>query len=146
MLYPTAGSRLYIADAPAEVPGAFPASGWVEVAEPEALGVLGVEWEAVEVSDMAIGEVGTLKGVLRRQPMQIILGDDPADPGQALIWAASRSSLSYPFRLVLPGGVLTRRWFGLVMAIGEVFDAANSVIRTEVTLQPTSQITRSEAS
>ncbi|MDQ7775541.1 MAG: hypothetical protein Q4615_06330 [Paracoccus aminovorans] len=144
MLYPTNGARLYIADAPADEVGAYPGSGWVEIGETEALGLLGVEWEQIDTADVEANAVGVLKGVMIRQPMEILLGNDPTDAGQRLIWAASRSRQSYPFRLLFPGGSVTRRWFALVMSIGEVFDSANSVIKLQVALQPTSDILRSE--
>lgn len=145
MLYPTNGARLYIANAPADDVGAYPGSGWIEIGETEALGLLGAVWESIESAGLDESAIGILKGAMRRSPMEIIIGNDPADEGQALIWTASRSQQSYPFRLVFPGGTITRRWFALVMTMAEVFDAANSVIKTQVTLQPTSDILRSEA-
>ena len=149
MLYPVAGSRLFIADAPADQPGAFPASGWVEIGETEALGLLGVEFDVETVDLLDCGPEGgseyALKGVRRRPEMQIVLGNDPLDPGQALLWAASRSRDSYPFRLVFPDGVTTRQWFALVIRLGEVFDSANAVMKLQVDLKPTSDIQRSEA-
>lgn len=153
MLMPTAGSRFYIADHPDD--GVFPtaepvpAAAWVEISETEALGMLGVEWR--EESTVLIGscdnelpEEVTAKGALRRLPMQVIFGNDPADPGQHLLWRAARSEDSYPFRLVFADGVTSRQWFALVMFIGEVYDAANSVIRLQATLKPTTAVTRSE--
>ena len=144
MLYPTAGARLYIANAPADGAGAYPGSGWVEIGEAEALGLLGLEWEHIETPDIEAPAIGSVKGAMRRQPMEIVMGNDPSDAGQALIWAASRSRESYPFRLVFPGGTITRQWFALVMGLSEVFDAANSIMKLQVVLQPTSDIQRSE--
>lgn len=144
MLYPTNGARLFIADAPVVGAGAYPSAGWVEIEEAEALGMVGVEWEQIEAGDLAEEAIGFLKGVMRRQPIEIVLGSDPGAAGQSLIWTASRSRLSYPFRLVFPGGTITRRWFALVMGIFEVFDSANSIIKLQVVLQPTSEIQRSE--
>lgn len=145
MLYPVAGSRLFIADAPAEEPGPFPVSGLVEIGETEALGLLGVEWETVDVTHLRSTGQETMKGLMLRPEMQIVLGNDPLDAGQALLWAASRSRDSYPFRLVFPDGVTTRQWFALVIRLGEVFDAANAVMKLQVDLKPTSDIQRSEA-
>lgn len=148
MLYPTAGSRLFIADAPVEDTGTLPAAGWVEIGSAEAIGMLGVEWDlttADVANDTQLGgpavEVAR-KAVLRRPEMPIILGNEPTDPGQVLLWAAVSSSLSYPFRLVFPGGATTRHWFALVIRIGEVFDTANSVMKLKVDLKPTSPVTR----
>lgn len=145
MLYSTNGAKLYIADAPVQEGGAFPGSGWLEVGETEALGAVGAEWEQIETADLAQDTMGVLKGVMRRQPIEIVMGNDPTDPGQFLLWAASRSRLSYPFRLVFSSGGYTRRWFALVMSVSEVFDSANSIVKLQVALQPTSEILRSEA-
>ena len=145
MLYPTAGSRLYIADAPALEWGPFPAAGWVEIGETEAIGLLGSEFDLVDAtylrSDGYAGEM-VMKGVERRPEMPVIMGNDPEDPGQLLLLKALRSSESFPFRLVLPDGVTMRHWFALVFRLGEVFDTANSVMKLQVDLKPTSAIER----
>jgi hypothetical protein len=145
MLYPTAGSRLFIADYPVDQDGTIPAGGWVEIGETEAIGMLGSEWD-VERADIAnrdneVVEMA-IKGVERRPEMPIILGNDPTDPGQLLLWTAARSRDSYPFRLVFPDGVTARSWFALVVRIGEVFDTANAVMKLQADLKPTSPIRR----
>lgn len=147
MLYSTAGSRLYIADAPTWPSGAFPASGWVEIGSAKSLGSLGVEYEMFNVTHM--GQDGPeellVKGVRRASAMPVILGLDPTDPGQVLLRAALLSNDAYPFRLILPDGTTTRRWWALVISMTEVFDAANAVMKLQAELKATSPITRSEA-
>lgn len=147
MLYPTAGSRLFIADYPVDQGGTIPVSGWVEIGETEAIGMLGSEWDveaADVVRDCASGDVMEFaaKGVERRPEMPIIMGNDPTDPGQLLLWKAARSRDSFPFRLVFPDGVTVRSWFALVIRIGEVFDAANSIMKLQADLKPTSATER----
>lgn len=147
MLFPTAGCRFYIADAPDA--GALPATGWVEIAETEALGVLGVEWgtEGADIiEDCAVDHAVevVVKSVLRRPPMPVILGLDVSDPGQMLLRRAALSTAAYPFRLVFPDGVTTRGWFALVLALSEVFDTANRVMKLQADLKQTSPIIRSE--
>lgn len=146
MLYSTAGSRLYVADVPVQETGALPASGWVEIGETEAIGMLGVEWDVQTADVMDNIENGpreaAAKGTLRRPEMPLILGNDPTDPGQLLLWRAARSQDSFPFRLVFPDGATTREWFALVIRIGEAFDTANGVMRLQVDLKPTSNIFR----
>lgn len=151
MLFPTAGSRFYIADAPTESAGALPVSGWVEIAETEALGILGVEWgtESADImescdADQHATEV-VAKSVLRRPPMPVILGLDVTDPGQMILRRAALSIDAYPFRLVFPDGVTTRGWFALVLSLSEVFDTANGVMKLQADLKPISTIIRSEA-
>lgn len=145
MLYPTAGSRLFIADVP--LYGGMPDDAWMEIGETEAIGFLGSEWDAATadvVSDVPsdFGQELTAKGIERRSIMPIIMANDPADPGQLALWRAARSHDSFPFRLVLPDGVTARTWSALVMRIGEVFDVANSVIKLQADLKPTSAIER----
>lgn len=140
MLYPTAGSRLFIADPLTAEP--------VEIGEVEAIGLLGSQWdvktadvlEGCDADDHAI-EVA-VKSVERRPEMQVIMGNDPADPGQLLLWQAVRSLDSFAFRLALPDGVTKREWQALVIGLGEVFDTANSVMKLQVDLKPTSATLR----
>lgn len=152
MLYPVGGSRFFIADAPVASwaePGA-PAAAWVEIEGMEAFGLLGVEWAVVTADvmngcgpDNGPGEFAA-KSALRRPEIPMILGNDPTDPGQALLWAASRSRDSFPFRIVFPDGVTVRSWYALVIRIGEVFDTANSVIKLQADLKPTSAVFRED--
>ncbi|WJS83546.1 hypothetical protein [Paracoccus sp. TOH] len=146
MLYPTAGSRIFIADAPTETPGTVPASGWVEIGEAEAIGMLGVAWDIVDATHLESpgGAEELMKGLVRRPPVQIIFGQDPGDVGQAILWQASRAREHYPVRLVFPGGARWRAWFGLVVGLSEVFDTANSIMKLQADILPSSQTIRSE--
>ncbi|SFB82341.1 hypothetical protein [Tropicimonas isoalkanivorans] len=145
MIYSTAGSRIFIADLP---DGPIPAAGWVEIGETETLGTLGVEWQMDEATVACDPdgpqEVEFAKSALRRQAMQIVLGNDLTDAGQVVLWKAAYSSSDFPFRLVLPDGVTERAWMGFVMRIGEVFGEADVVMRLEVDIQPNGAIQRSE--
>lgn len=146
MLFTTAGTRLFIAD-----PRVQAAGEWVEIAETEAFGLLGSEWQMDEV-DLAHmgdgdkgGEIFQAKRSIRRLPMQVVLGNDPADPGVLLLWKAHHSVSDFRFRLLFPDGVTARYWLGVVTAMREVFDTANSVMRLQADILPTTQITDSEA-
>lgn len=149
MLFPTAGCRFFTADidqigSPPHY-GALPVIPWVEISETEALGTLGSEWEMdeEEVPDETEedSEILYAKRTLRRGQMQVIVGNDPADPGQMLLWKAHGSKEGeFPFRLVFPDGITGRVWFGLVTGLFEVFDAANNVVRLQFTIQPTSAV------
>lgn len=139
MLYPTNGAKLYIADLPAYSPGSLPTAGWVEVGELEALGTLGIEWDMAEI-DLASMEGGSnfimqVKHARRSLPMQILMGHDPQDPGQQILRRAALAERDYPFRLVLPSGD-TRGWFALVIALSDIFDTANSVVKLQADLMP----------
>ena len=147
MLYPTAGSHLFIADAPTDRDGAI-SGAWVEIGETEALGGLGIEWTVSEADTAHMGGAGyimTAKRSRRATPMQIILGNDPTDPGQIILWQAAKSEQFYPFRLVLPDSTHSRQWLALVVSLVEVFDSANAAMKLQATLIPTHEIQRSEA-
>lgn len=141
MLYPTNGARLYIADLPAKWPGSLPVGGWAEVGETEALGSLGISWEMSEADIASVnGAPGSnvimqVKQSRRALPMQILMGHDPEDEGQQIMRRAALSEDHYPFRLELPSGD-TRSWFAMVVALSDVFDSANSVVKLQADLIP----------
>lgn len=142
MLFPVAGTRFFIADSvqdPQDPP--LPALDWVEVGETEAFGTLGGEYEMHEAHSFAQGYMA-MKGVHTPQVMQLVLGLDPADPGQARLLQAYYSPDAYAFRMLFPDGETERRWFALVTRLGEVFDAANNVMRMQVDLHPVTAIQR----
>lgn len=143
MLYPTAGSRLFIADTPA-APGSVAAGAWVEIGEAEALGTVGGSWQLVENAPVGAEVDAFLKDTFTPGVTQLVLGNDPADPGQALLWAALRSCDDYAFRILFRGGVLSRQWRALVVGMGDAFDTANGVIRLRADLQLTTRTWRSE--
>lgn len=148
MLFPVAGCRLFIADQPVESPRGpvtVPLGDWVEIGEAEAFGTLGGRYELLDThffSDDPDGGYAAMKGVHRPETMQVVLGLDPADPGQQALFKAYRSKDAFPFRLLFADGVTERQWFALVMSMGEVFDAANNVMRMLVDLHPAARIQR----
>lgn len=154
MLYPTSGSRLYIADAPTGRAGTIPSAGWVEIGETEALGLLGVEWQTdeAEIAEGPTGGLGvplvtwTSKRAKRALPMQVVMGNDPSDPGQIILAAAARSTDHYPFRLDFPNAGPSRRWLAQVISLADAFDGANGIVRLQAELMPSASadIIRSE--
>lgn len=148
MLFPVAGSRFFIANQPVESPSGpvtVAAGAWVEIGETEAFGNLGGRYELVDTHFMnGTPDEGyaAMKGVHTPDTMQLVLGLDPTDPGQLLLFQAYRSSNAFPFRLLFPDGVTNRQWFALVMSFGEVFDAANNVMRMQADLHPVSNVQR----
>ncbi len=141
MLFPVAGSRLYIAAGA----NASAVSGWIEVGSAESFGSAGVEWDMVDATSHLSTNAEVIKGLMRLRPMQIVMALDPDDAGQLLLWEASRSRDEYAFQLRFPiqGGVQPiRQWCALVIALDEVFDAANSLIKLLATLQPNGEIER----
>lgn len=125
------------------------ACDWVEIGETASIGFLGLEWDVqtADVMDHCGGDPSEIyeKGVLRRPEIQLIMGNDPDDAGQALLWEAARSKDAYSFRLLFSDQVTERTWTALAIRMGEVFDAANNLIRLQVDLKPTSQVYPGEA-
>ncbi|KIX18484.1 hypothetical protein [Paracoccus sp. 228] len=148
MLFATAGTRLFIADRDTTP---VPAGAWVEIAETEAVGFLGSQWNMAEAEIAYMGapdvemEVVQHKRSIRRLPMQVVMGNDPTDPGQRLLWAAHYSTRDFQFRLAFPDGTNARQWPGLVTAMSEVFDTANNVMRLQADILPTAQPTMTGA-
>ncbi|TNH41280.1 hypothetical protein [Paracoccus haeundaensis] len=142
MLFPVAGATFFIADLPTEDPSGMPDvpdASWVEINETEALGSLGGRYDLEEVHGMSDGPgegYTALKGAHRPDTMQVVLGLDPTDPGQLLLFKAYRSRDAFPFRLLFSDRITERRWFAMVLGLGEVFDAANNVMRLQVELHP----------
>lgn len=154
MLYPTAGCRLFIFESDVtwthddELVHHFDGEGWVEIGELEALGILGGRWETAEtevVDDQDQNMILVAKTARRRMPMQVILGMDPADAGQQLLWRAYKEVRAHRFRLDLPEGAGRRFVSCLVTEISEVYDTANSVIRLQVEILPTCDTLVSDA-
>ncbi len=142
MLYPTAGSRIYIADSPA-APGSVSGGAWVEIGEAEAIGSVGGQWSLQDVTHVESELAESMKGIQTPGVVQLVFGLDPADPGQVLLRDAFRSIDDFAFRIVLPGGTISRQWRALVVSLSEVFDSANAVIKLQADLQMTSEPWRS---
>jgi hypothetical protein len=143
MLFPTAGSRIYIADSPA-APGSVPGGAWVEIGEAEAIGSVGGQWELHDETDCEDTITRPFKGIQTPGVVQLVFGLDPADPGQVLLRDAFRSIDDFAFRIVLRGETISRQWRALVVSLSEVFDSANAIIKLQADLQMTSEPWRSE--
>lgn len=143
MLYPTAGSRIFIADDPS-APGSVPGGAWVEIGEPEAIGSVGGQWTQHDMTHVESEMAETMKGIFSPGVVQIVFGLDPADAGQVLLRTAFRAEGDFAFRILLPGGTISRQWRALVVAMSEAFDSANAIIKLQADLQMTSETWRSE--
>lgn len=136
MLFATAGSRLFIAPD-------FDPDDWTEIGEVEAIGSIGVEWDTVRtVAFPGPGDMPSelvAKTYRKAMPVQIIMGNDPADLGQAMLRQAVNNTGDYLFRLTFPDGGGDRVWSALVVGLAEVFDSANSLIRLQADLITTAR-------
>lgn len=150
MLYPTAGSRLFIANLPDTAYPSVAASEWVEIGEAESFGSVGFSWDTSESFWKNAEVVQTLKNAKRPSQMQLVTASDPTDPGQRILWRAGEEAATFPFRLVLPlqpgqSAAPERLWDGLVVSVDEAFDTANSVVKLLWGIVPQSNILRKDA-
>lgn len=154
-IHSTAGSSLFIG-IPKEqkstdfIIGDFSAANavtWKEVSEVEALGSVGDTSEAVNFTAIKDARTRTLKGPRSAGTMEVVCGLDQNDEGQQAIIAAERTIHDYEFRLVFndapPGGTPSERYFiAKVMSQSEQLDAANNVMKLNVSLGVNSNIVK----
>ncbi|MDR6101016.1 hypothetical protein QE369_001194 [Agrobacterium larrymoorei] len=122
---------------------------WKEVNEVEALGSVGDTSEAVNFTSVKDARTRTLKGPRSAGTMEVVCGLDGSDPGQQAVIAAERTIHDYEFRLVFndapPGGTPSERYFiAKVMSQSEQYDAANSVMKLNISLGVNSNIVKVE--
>lgn len=155
MLYATNGAKLFIGAAIAQQSDDFELTDfsgqtWLEIKELESLGTVGDT--SAEISIDIIGEQRTkrLKGTRSAGTMEVVCGLDSADAGQAAAVAAEKTIHDYAFKLVLndapAGGTPSERYFiAMVAAAPEAFDAANNVMKQQLSLWVNSNVVKVNA-
>jgi hypothetical protein len=156
-LFATAGSKLYIGNAPMAFTGTdfvvsdFNAVVWTNIGRLSNMGSAGDSSQLVTFD--AVGEKRTrkLKGTRNAGAMQIVAGLDYADPGQIALIAAEKTDYTYPFKFELndapPGGSPSLRFFtALVMGSAEQYNEANSVMQLLSSLEVDSNYVKVNAS
>jgi hypothetical protein len=124
---------------------------WQQMNEVEGIGTLGIDWDTINTADITTrDELGNpmsriAKTRVRGRLMQIVLANQPDDPGQQRLWAAARSAHDFAFRLDFPveasgDTAVQRLWLASVTSLGEVFDTANNVMKLQADLQLQSPI------
>lgn len=144
VLFPTNGSRFYVSASHAE-PGSVPPRAWSEIGEVESVGAVGGQWPVEQVDYLDAEYSAYLKsGNLGLGQVQFILGCDPDDEGQSMLWQAYRDKFEdFAFRAVFPDGQTSREWRAIVFGISEVWDAVNRVIMLQADTQLTVPVWRS---
>lgn len=141
------GARLYTSATPlTDVAGAADAIGdfqgltiATEIGLIENIGELGRVFETVTFQELATGRAFKLKGPYNDGQLQITVGQDLTDAGQAALksYVASDQN-TYPFKMTLVGADASYDtiYFGAkVMSFRTQLGAANAVIRAMVTLE-----------
>lgn len=117
---------------------------WSVITDMESLGTLGGQWEVsgqeVASEDPADGNRTIFHKVgLTPGPMQLVMGLNVADEGQAALWEAFASLDDAEFRIELPNGAW-RQFSALVIGLGEVLDVATDAARLQASLQINSEV------
>lgn len=79
----------------------YDALTYVEIGEVEDYGEIGDESSAVTFAAVGDARVRKLKGARDAGTMQLIVGKDALDPGQAALKAAEKTKFEYAFKIVL---------------------------------------------
>jgi hypothetical protein len=137
-----AKSRLFIGAANNTIStlAEFEAETWTEIKEVEDLGEFGVEGSEQKFLSLADGYVRKLKGSLDAGTLDVIVGRDPADPGQNQARAAAESWFKFPFKVILndrptPTGEDTVYYFrAVVTSAKSKYGTADDIVRTTIKL------------
>lgn len=98
----SAGAKFYIGPVnnTAEDETAYAALSYVEVGEVETLGEFGDSAQAVTFTSLGDARVRKLKGSFDAGDIALTVANDPADPGQIALVAASKTKFSYAIKVV----------------------------------------------
>ena len=142
------GTRLFVGgvalvniDAAASTLADFTAlSTTVEVGLIENLGEFGRVYQLVPFQSIATGRTYKLRGGFDDGAMQLTVGQDLTDAGQALLYQYGTTSdqATYPFRVLLNGAdpTVEEYFFGAkVMSFKTVLGPVNSVLKATIDLQ-----------
>lgn len=159
-MYPVAGSKFYIGDAPMDDQDAdfaaddFEAVVWTEVKGWVTMGASG-DAAALVTSDQ-IGNARTkkAKGTRNAGSMENVFDTVKDDPGQIALIAAEQTANNYPFRIVYNDAPTTgvsptpseSLFIGLVMSKSRAGGGANDPRRTNATIEINSNIVEIPAS
>ena len=144
------GAKLYIGGPNSDVDSFladYHADSYIEVGEVEDLGEFGDESATIEFTSLGDGRVRKLKGPRDAGTMNITVGDDMTDAGQAAMEAAEATIFDYNFKIVLNdaltiGGTGSNHFFiGKVMSKRRNVGNATNVVRRAFTVGINSAIT-----
>ncbi|HWV44131.1 hypothetical protein [Pseudorhodoplanes sp.] len=155
-LYPVAGCRFYIGNAPMAtqatdfVAADFNSVTWIEVDGWSQAGALGDAGALITTALINRGRDYKQKGTANAGSMQNVFGIIPGDAGQAALLAAGDASNknNYPFKVLLndptgsPATASKRLFVGLVTSAQEAMGEANTIQNLNATVEINSNIVR----
>lgn len=154
-IYATNGAKLFIGST-ITIPTAgvteasFTGQTWAEIGETENLGTVGDTSSEISFDGIAANRTRRLKGTRNAGAMDVVCGIDYADAGQIAVIAAEKTIHDYAFRLVFndapAGGTPSERLFAAkVASVAEALDAANNVMKMNVSIWVNSNVVRIDA-
>lgn len=154
-IFATAGSKIFIGGVLDAKPADFVASDftsqtWVQVNNAENIGNFGDTATEITFDDIGKNRTQKIKGTRNAGNMELVFGQDYADPGQIALLAAEKSIHDYAFKVEFndapEGGTPSQRLFiAKVMSATEQLDTANNVMKLNSSLGINSNIVRVNA-
>lgn len=134
----SAGTKLFVGGTTASGTEAeYAALTWVEVGEITSFGEFGASFQQITHTPVGSRRTYKFKGARDDGSLQLTLGRDPSDPGQADLAEALDSDLSYNFKVELSDrpegtGALPTRFFfpGKVMSYTANIGSADGVVQS----------------
>lgn len=158
-LFATAGAKVFIGtamDAPTidDLTAAdFTSMTWTEIAPLESIGTFGDSAEAITFDAIGLSRRQKIKGVRDAGTLELVAGIDYADAGQIAAIAAEKTADNYAFKITFNDAPATgtapapsqRLFVGMVMSAAEALDAANNIMKLNVSVGINSNIVRVDA-
>lgn len=156
-VYVTAGAKVYIG--PAMAPGASdfvladfetsPPKSWVQIGMVETIGSFGDTAQSVTFNAVGRRRVIKKKGSRDAGQMDLVMGIDPSDTGQAALRAAEATDFDYAFKVEFndktsaSGAANSLRYFvGQVLTAAEQLDGADNIMKLNCSVGINSNVVR----
>jgi hypothetical protein len=149
-----AGSKIFIgpANSSADTQSAYEALAYTLIGEVESIGDFGDSFGEIAFTAISDRRVRKLKGSKNAGTLQLTLGRDPSDAGQAAVAAALASDAEYAFMVQQndpltgsPSNPTTFFFRGLVMSRTVNIGEAESIIRSNVLIGINSDVIEAPA-
>jgi len=154
-IFATAGAKLYIGAAIEDqstdfVVGDFDGQSWTEIEELESLGSFGDTSQEISIDIIGQKRTKRLKGTRSAGSVEVVCAIDYSDAGQMAALAAEKADGNYAFKLEFDdaptGGTPSERYFvAMVGSASEQLDAANNVMKLNLSLWINSNVVRVNA-
>jgi hypothetical protein len=155
MLYPVAGTRLFIGgalDVQSDdfVLADFDGQTWTEIKNLDSIGTFGDTSQGITRSIVGESRDKTLKGTRNAGTFEVVANLDLTDAGQLALIAAEKTDDNYAVKIVAndapAGGTPSERYFiGLVLSAAEGRGGANDVVVLNGSIAINSNIVRKDA-